>query len=70
MPPLVARTHPWAEAIIAVSTGVADDLSALAKIPREQVMTYMARAAVLVLSSLYEGLSTVVVEALACGCPS
>jgi len=30
---------------------------------------YMARAAVFALSSTYEGLPTVIVEALACGCP-
>jgi glycosyltransferase involved in cell wall biosynthesis len=166
LPPLLARTYPWAEAIIAVSTGVADDLSTLAEIPRERILTiynpvvtpdleeksralcdhpwfapgsppvllavgrftgqkdlptllrafarvrrmrpvrllllgegeertklealvrelgvaadvalpgfvlnpfpYMARAAVLVLSSLHEGLAMVVIEALACGCP-
>jgi glycosyltransferase involved in cell wall biosynthesis len=166
LPPLLARTYPWAEAIIAVSIGVADDLSTLAEIPRERILTiynpvvtpdleeksralcdhpwfapgsppvllavgrftaqkdlptllrafarvrrirpvrllllgegeertklealvrelgvaadvalpgfvlnpfpYMARAAMLVLSSLHEGLAMVVVEALACGCP-
>jgi glycosyltransferase involved in cell wall biosynthesis len=166
LPPLLARTYPWAEAIIAVSIGVADDLSTLAEIPRERILTiynpvvtpdleeksralcdhpwfapgsppvllavgrftaqkdlptllrafarvrrmrpvrllllgegeertklealvrelgvaadvalpgfvlnpfpYMARAAMLVLSSLHEGLAMVVIEALACGCP-
>jgi glycosyltransferase involved in cell wall biosynthesis len=166
LPPLLARTYPWAEAIIAVSTGVADDLSTLAKIPRKRILAiynpvvtpdleekskapcdhpwfaqgsspvllavgrftahkdfptllrafarvrrvrpvrllllgegeertklealvrelgvaadvalpgfvlnpfpYMVRAAVLVLSSLHEGLANVVIEALACGCP-
>jgi glycosyltransferase involved in cell wall biosynthesis len=36
---------------------------------RENPYTYMARAAVFVLSSVSEGLATVVIEALACGIP-
>ena len=39
LPPLLARTYPWAQAIIAVSAGMADDLSTLAKIPRERILT-------------------------------
>src|SRR5260370_269078 len=38
-PPFLARSYPWAEAIIAVSAGVADDLSTLAGIPRERILT-------------------------------
>ncbi|MDE3157905.1 MAG: glycosyltransferase [Acidobacteriota bacterium] len=164
--PLIARTYPRADAIIAVSAGVADDLSIRARIPRERILTihnpvvtpdleeksrllcahpwfasssppvvlavgrlaaqkdfptllrafarlrrlrparlvvlgegeertrlealahelgiaadvalpgfvsnpytYIGRAAVLALSSVYEGLPSVVIEALACGCP-
>jgi glycosyltransferase involved in cell wall biosynthesis len=37
--PVVHRTYPWADAIIAVSTGVADDLSLTAGIPREWIST-------------------------------
>ena len=33
------------------------------------LFAYMARAAVFVLSSTYEGLGIVLIEALACGCP-
>ena len=35
----------------------------------ENPYAYMARAAVFALSSSYEGLPTVLIEALACGCP-
>ena len=35
----------------------------------ENPYAYMARAAVFVLSSAWEGLSGVLVEAMACGCP-
>lgn len=46
-------------------------LSQLVSIPGfvENPYAYMANASVFALSSLYEGLPTVLIEALACGCP-
>lgn len=166
LPALIAWTYPWADATVAVSNGVADDLASTTGLPRERIRTiynpvvsaelleqaraplnhawfspdsppvllgvgsfdrrkdfptllhafariraqrpvrllilgegrersqlealtrqlgiagdvslpgfvlnpyaYMARASVFVLSSAYEGLPTVLIEALACGCP-
>lgn len=37
--PLVRRGYPWADAVVAVSDGVADDLSRLACLPRERITT-------------------------------
>jgi glycosyltransferase involved in cell wall biosynthesis len=39
LPPIVQRTYLWADAIVAVSDGVADDLSLLTGIPRERITT-------------------------------
>jgi glycosyltransferase involved in cell wall biosynthesis len=52
---------------LASSLGVAADLRLLGHIPNPAA--YMARAAVFVLSSRYEGFGNVLVEALACGTP-
>jgi glycosyltransferase involved in cell wall biosynthesis len=39
LPSLVASFYPWADAISAVSDGVADDLAAVSGIPRERITT-------------------------------
>ncbi|MDE3157906.1 MAG: glycosyltransferase [Acidobacteriota bacterium] len=39
LPQVISRTYPWADAIIAVSAGVADDLSVRARIPRKRILT-------------------------------
>ena len=39
LPPVVQRTYRWADAIIAVSAGVAEDLSLLTDIPRKCITT-------------------------------
>ena len=36
---MAGRVYPWADAIIAVSQGVADDIARLANIPRERITT-------------------------------
>jgi glycosyltransferase involved in cell wall biosynthesis len=60
------KRRPQLEAL-AAALGVAEYV-ALPGVS-ENPFAYMARAAVFVLSSAYEGLPTVLVEALACGCP-
>jgi glycosyltransferase involved in cell wall biosynthesis len=39
LPPLLARTYPMADGIVAVSNGVADDLAACTGIPRHRITT-------------------------------
>lgn len=39
LPPLIRRTYQMADGIIAVSQGVADDLAAVAEIPRDRIAT-------------------------------
>lgn len=39
VPPLVGRVYRWADAIVAVSDGVADDLTAVTGLPRDRITT-------------------------------
>jgi len=39
LPPLIRGVYPWADAIVAVSNGVADDLSSTAGIARKRITT-------------------------------
>ncbi|MFO1432060.1 MAG: glycosyltransferase [Candidatus Competibacteraceae bacterium] len=52
---------------LADELGITNDFALLGFVPNP--FAYMARAAVLVLSSVYEGFPNVLVEAMACGCP-
>lgn len=60
------RGRPQLEALAAV-LGIAGDVALPGFVANP--FAYMRRASVLALSSLYEGLSNVLIEALACGCP-
>jgi len=67
------KANKWDERrgqLMALAAGLgvtADDVLLQGFVPNP--FAYMARAAVFVLSSLYEGFPNVLVEALACGCP-
>ncbi len=52
---------------LAAELGISDDLTLPGFVPNP--FAYMARSAVLVLSSVHEGFPNVLVEAMACGCP-
>ena len=52
---------------LASTLGIAADVTLLGFV--ENPYAYMTRAAVCALSSAWEGLGNVVIEALACGCP-
>lgn len=52
---------------LACELGVGDDVWLSGFVPNPY--SYMAKAALFVLSSRYEGLPTVLIEAMACGCP-
>jgi glycosyltransferase involved in cell wall biosynthesis len=66
----VSRPNPgYAEELsaLAEALGVADNVAMPGFV--DNPFAFMARAAVFVLSSRYEGLSVALIEALACGCP-
>jgi len=52
---------------LAIQLGIADDLAMPGFV--DNPFPYMSRAAVLALSSAYEGLPGVLIQAMACGCP-
>jgi glycosyltransferase involved in cell wall biosynthesis len=54
-------------ATLARELGIADDVALPGFVPNP--LPYMARAAVFVLSSAWEGLPGALIEAMACGCP-
>jgi glycosyltransferase involved in cell wall biosynthesis len=58
--------RPALEALT-VELGLQESVSLLGNVSNPYV--FMAKSAVFVLSSRYEGLPTVLVEAMACGCP-
>lgn len=39
LPPVMRRLYPWADAVVAVSEGVADDLAETTGLPREKIVT-------------------------------
>ncbi len=60
----------WADASLKAlvgERGVADDVAMIGFV--DNPFAFMARASVFALSSLYEGLPGVLIQALACGCP-
>ena len=66
----LSRSNPgYAGELIALAEtlGVADDVAMPGFV--DNPIAFMARAAVFVLSSRYEGLGVAIIEALACGCP-
>ena len=66
-PSLAEPTHAGKLKALAGSLGIADDVDMPGFV--DNPFAFMARAAVFVLSSLYEGLPGVLIQALACGCP-
>jgi glycosyltransferase involved in cell wall biosynthesis len=64
---LTAPEHSVELRALPDALGIADDVMMPGFVPNP--LAFMARASVFVLSSLYEGLPGVVIQALACGCP-